>query len=44
MSEENNPSKAYASNDWRMLENMDSLPLMKSGYSLESDMKFGWRP
>ena len=27
-----------------MLENMDSLPLMKSGYSLESDMKFGWRP
>jgi hypothetical protein len=29
---------------WKMLENMDSLPLMKSGYSLESDMKFGWRP
>lgn len=23
---------------------MDSLPLMKSGYSLEADMKFGWRP
>ena len=23
---------------------MDSLPLMKSGYSLEADMKFGWKP
>lgn len=26
------------------LAQMDSLPLMKSGYSLESDMKFGWKP
>lgn len=29
---------------WKILEDMDSLPLMKSGYSLEADMKFGWRP
>ena len=29
---------------WRGLENLDSLPLMKSGYSLEADMKFGWKP
>jgi len=29
---------------WKGLENLDSLPLMKSGYSLEADMKFGWKP
>jgi len=23
---------------------MESLPLMKTGYSLEADMKFGWKP
>jgi len=26
------------------LEKLDSLPLMKSGYSLVADMKMGWRP
>ena len=29
---------------WKGLENLDSLPLMKSGYSIEADMKFGWKP
>jgi hypothetical protein len=28
----------------KILEGMDSLPLMKSGYSLEADMRLGWRP
>lgn len=28
----------------KIFENMDSLPLMKSGYSLEADMRLGWRP
>lgn len=32
------------SSEWRELVEMDSLPLMKSGYSLEADMKFGWKP
>ena len=30
--------------DWKGLQDLDSLPLMKSGYSLEADMKFGWKP
>lgn len=30
--------------DWKALAELDSLPLMKSGYSLEADMKFGWKP
>ena len=30
--------------DWKGLQELDSLPLMKSGYSLEADMKFGWKP
>ena len=30
--------------DWKGLKDLDSLPLMKSGYSLEADMKFGWKP
>ena len=29
---------------WKALADLDSLPLMKSGYSLEADMKFGWKP
>ena len=29
---------------WKELRDLDSLPLMKSGYSLEADMKFGWKP
>ena len=29
---------------WKALSELDSLPLMKSGYSLEADMKFGWKP
>ena len=29
---------------WSDLTQLDSLPLMKSGYSLEADMKFGWKP
>ena len=29
---------------WKGLEKLDSLPLMKSGYSIEADMKFGWKP
>lgn len=29
---------------WKALEDLDSLPLIKSGYSLEADMKFGWKP
>jgi hypothetical protein len=29
---------------WNDLKDLDSLPLMKSGYSLEADMKFGWKP
>jgi len=29
---------------WRALAELDSLPLIKSGYSLEADMKFGWKP
>ena len=28
----------------KALEELDSLPLMRSGYSLEADMKFGWKP
>ena len=28
----------------KIFENMDSLPLMRSGYSLEADMRLGWRP
>lgn len=23
---------------------LDSLPLVKSGYSIEADMRFGWKP
>jgi hypothetical protein len=26
------------------VDNMECLPLMKSGYSIEADMKFGWKP
>jgi len=29
---------------WKALADLDGLPLMKSGYSLEADMKFGWKP
>ena len=29
---------------WRAFADLDSLPLIKSGYSLEADMKFGWKP
>lgn len=25
-------------------KNIDGMPLMKTGYSLEVDMKFGWKP
>jgi hypothetical protein len=30
--------------EWKALVELDSLPLMKSGYSIEADMKFGWKP
>ena len=30
--------------DWKDLAELDSLPLVKSGYSIEADMKFGWKP
>ena len=30
--------------DYNRLNKMDSFPLMRSGYSIESDMKFGWKP
>jgi len=30
--------------DWKKLHKLDSLPLMRSGYSIEADMRFGWRP
>ena len=29
---------------WKAIAELDSLPLIKSGYSLEADMKFGWKP
>lgn len=30
--------------NWKDLAELDSLPLVRSGYSIEADMKFGWKP
>ena len=42
--QDDNNTELKLSEDDKDKDQMECLPLMKSGYSIEADMKFGWKP